>query len=260
VLGIVLTPHTVTADPLSFPFFTMGDIEAFAHVLGNERGWSRTRVQRRVRGVDPQTIVTALLQENGKAFTDRGAAEDADATSALLLEVPVSELPDPLPNAWTVVRRTAGHAAVMILAPSLLDWSRSSLCAGEGQDERCILADDVGAGSAQRLPDRGRLVLRLPVAPTSTPSSTSFFMPRLRDVCGGRIVGIPGAESTIAPDQRHAVLVTGANASRGDVVIEWDQGSRECPANFTRPMAPFFVEAPAPTAAALETIIRRRER
>ncbi len=260
-LGILTAPEK-RRDALGFPFFTMGDVEAFARDLGGRRGWSRARVQRRVQAVDQQTVLTALLEEEGASFREPGPNDDDDLTTALLLEVDAAELPDPLPAGWTVARRAQGHAAVLILARSRLDWRLFSLCAGEGDAQRCVRERDLGPDSAPPpLPDRGPMVLRVPLARGSDAPPGRLFMPRLREVCGGRIVSVPGPASRLAADGRHANLVADPTAADpGEVVLAWDVGSPACPANFARPRPPFFLEADAATAPALEAMMARRER
>jgi hypothetical protein len=255
---LVTTRHGIGRDPRRFVLFSMRDVDAFARVLRDERGWSRARVLRRVKAAEQSVVLLGLLDESAVAWRD-GRDDDDDFTEATLLHLDVAELPDPLPQNWTVARRSAARAAVIVFTRSWLDWQHFELCAEGAGERRCVHDADVQRGStAQSSPDGGQMVLRVPLRPASAsaPEAPSYlFMPRVLELCGGRVAALSGAGSRIEADGRHAVLTGGP----GELSLIWELKSPECPAYFAGLQTPFFVEADQATAAALEAVMRRRE-
>ena len=100
------------------PRITMRDVDAFARVLRDERGWSRAHVRRHVKAIEQSTVLTGLLDEARGGFCDPprppgGPSDEGadDGINALLLVLDIAELPNPVPPSWTVARRTASSAA-----------------------------------------------------------------------------------------------------------------------------------------------------
>ncbi len=180
-----------------------------------------------------------------------------DPTTAFLLALDV---------AATSPGSAAGGLGRWRAAPRVRNgwWSCSPARASTGNASRCA---PIRAGSAlawyesELVPEttgkaplfeRGRTTLRVPLVPGSP---GRLFMPRLPDLCGGRVVAVTGAGSRVDEDGRAAALSPGG----GEVELAWDLGSPECAHHFPRPRPPFFVEGDAEIVAGLEALLRRHE-
>ncbi len=258
---LVTTRSGLRRETGRLPLFTMRDMSAIAHVLRDERGWSRARLLHHLKAIGQSTVVMALLDEARGPWPDPSRPEppggkgDDDVTDAIALKLDVEELPVPLPPSWTVARRASSGVAVLVFTPSWIDWRRSELCGAMHGERRCFHdGEPTGPGV-----DPGRMVLRVPLrTPPAAPTAPShLFMPRVDELCGGLVVAVPGPASHLDPDGRHAVL-TGGDA--GSLEIAWDLFTPACPDYLSYLQPHFFVEAAAGDAAALEAVLRRRER
>jgi hypothetical protein len=261
--AIFMWSPALASPPVWNPsLFTMRDLEAIVSLLHRERSWSRTDVARRVVACEQSPIQLALLDEVGGGWQEERSPTQAvgpDDERVFLAMLDAAELPDPMPSNWHVARRTGTRAAVVIFTRSALDWSQARMC--ETEQGPCFSRDVVvDESSVPWTGTRGRVSVHVPVRSGAGAVSSEIFMPRLETMCGGNIRGVAGSGSRIFADGRRAVLAPlGAGDSAGDVVLEWEVPSADCPGYTEAPTLPFFVDGDAVTVSALEAILRRHE-
>ncbi|HYD50754.1 MAG TPA: hypothetical protein VEB21_20525, partial [Terriglobales bacterium] len=155
---------------------TIADLNALQTILMAERGWRLPDVLERLKSPDAMPILTGFLFRSAQAAPAEPALQsDLAATVALLAP---DELPQPLPADWQVVRRGTGAVTVLILGPSLIDWSRFEVCGADGacRQSDLRLAAQGESLQAPHLPlpwpkPTGRLRLKLPLRAASAGES-----------------------------------------------------------------------------------------
>jgi hypothetical protein len=249
---------------------TIADLEAVARILHEEHGWDATRMAENLKTPYGVALLTGLRQTTAAGDGASGVAANV-GSSALFMVLAADELPDPLPSNWTVVRRSARSAAVLVLLQSRIDWSEFEVCQREGDSPpQCgesgwrfdgaasIVVPNMPASDR---PWRGTLELSLPLRSAGAGGAGAVFMPRMRTVCAGRITSLPVAGAAVDSDGRHATIPASELAPAGPSVIklEWDIGAPECSGLAYDGGPPFFIEGDAATVRLVEAILRKRE-
>ncbi len=268
-LMVVLKPQAGTADEEGPP--TMADLTAVASTLRHERGWNLTTTFERLKAPHGMVVLTGLRYLGGATDADAASPVSEDSeTSALLISLRADELPQPLPSNWKIVRRSRRMAVVLVHTQSRIDWSAFTACVRPANDPARVCAETgfrfAGAESHFGLPgmptavmrSRDTLTLRLHVRPAGSNFTDEVFLPRLPDVCGGRIASDSEGALHVAADRRHATLSPG-QPSPSTIELEWDILSPECDGTAYDGLPPFFVEADTADAELLEAILRKRE-
>jgi hypothetical protein len=270
-LLIAVEPYTgrLDADARSPTF---GDLRVVFPILHDQREWDFAAMLRRVKAPYGISVQTGLQALSGAADPPGIAARD-DGTNALLLVLDTAEVPRTLPPSWTLVRQSARSTAVLITTRSRIDWShfemRMQSADGDPQpwSESSLRLDDPGGSIAiphfppAGFSSRGALVVRLPLRPADPGAREDIFMPRMFDVCGGRIASPSDAGLEVASDGRRASLIATAPDVAGPsaIEIEWQIGSPECGGWAYDGLPPFFVAGDPLDVQPLETILRSRE-
>jgi hypothetical protein len=255
-----------TADEEDVP--TMADVAAVTSSLHEHHGWNLIDMLERLKAPEGNVVLTALRHVSRGSDAARALADDSE-TSALLMILRADELPRPLPSNWDILRRSRRSAVVLIHMQSRIDWSTFAVCVRPGNDptQECTETGfRLAVGSSSALPgmprsdlrSRGTLTLRLHLRSAVSNFTDEIFLPRMRNLCGGRIASSSEGALHVAADRRHATLSQG-HPSPPTIDVEWDILSPECDGTAYDGLPPFFVEADAADARLLEEILRKRE-
>jgi len=268
-LMAVRLPVTAMTDPSLPP--TMSELEVVGRELRDRHGWS---AQQMIANVQSSfgVVVPMGLRHYALAAPEPDTTGADPTASAILLPLSRADLPHPLPPNWLVVR-ASDPAIVLIVTRSRLDWSRFDVCLrlSDGTAEPCkesglLFERDQAGPTARNMPWggphwSGTLTLRVPLRDPIPGVSEAIFMPRLWNVCGGRIGGTENGVLRIASDRRAASTPdTGAGADGAESVdLEWQLGSSECSGTFYDGWPPFVLTGDAETVRLVETILRKHE-
>jgi hypothetical protein len=259
-----LTP--TSADELT-P--SMADLASTVQFLRAKHGWDLPRIVRSLKAPEGMLALEAIHQL-GDASDPTGPAADDGAATAVLVRLEDPEIPQPLPSTWTVVRRNGRAAWMLIIVRSRIDWSAFEVCVrgDDGTEPSCEATGlrPVRAAhfSVANMPSaearsRGTLALRLRLRQTRPGAAEEIFLPRLQNLCGGRIAGV-SEESVRVDAERRSALLSGPDADRPAAIdLEWEILSPECDGTAYDGVPPFFLEGDAEDIRPLEAILRARE-
>lgn len=192
-----------------------------------------------------------------------------DHTNAYFLKVESRGIPSPLPSGWTSLRQRYTSTALLVLAPSALDWRSFEACDAEkgectpsglrlGESEKPSCPTCVKGMPSADEPGVHELELRIPLLPAPPGSRWSIAMPRGAHFCQGRVVSIEGRKAEVSPDGRIAAWTTPSDGpARGTVRILWELDSPMCPVFTYSGMPPFFLEGETDTVGLLDDLLVR---
>jgi hypothetical protein len=265
LLMLVPRAGTLTASDERTP--TVNDLAAVSGILGDQHGWGVLRMLQSLKTPSGVAVLGGLPLMPPASGT---APIAADTTStAVLLVLEADDVPDPLPSGWSVIRRTAQAATVLVVMRSRIEWGEFEVCvqATGDSNEHCAKSGWRREGARILVPGmpppgqawRGTVSMSLPFRGAAFADTT--FMPRMRFVCGGNIVSPSGGAVRVEPDQRHATIgaAEGGEATPTTIKLEWYVGSPECDVLTYDALVPFFVEGDAETVGLIEAILRKRE-
>jgi hypothetical protein len=190
--------------------------------------------------------------------------------SAILVPLTRADLPDPLPLDWVMIRDSHPIALVLIVTRSRIDWSRFDVCLrlDQGATHPCqesglLFEEDAPGLDPRHMPRggphwRGSLALRLPFRTSMSGRAEAIFMPRMINVCGGRI-GAAADGVSVTADRRHAVVPATALTEADRLELEWSLGTPECDGERYDGWPPFVVAGEAETVQLVESILRQHE-
>ncbi len=269
-LAVVLAiPTPLTSTAADSPVPTMADLASTLRILHTHHGWDLPQVVRGLKASEGMLVLEGIHQLHG-ALDDRDRGSDGGRSTAVLLRLDDAEIPHPLPPGWTVVRHAGRDAWMLIMVRSRIDWDAFEVCerGSEGAEPLCETTGlrpaqgahfTVAAMPRADVRSRGTLALRLRLHEGVPNSTEEIFMPRLPNVCGGRIAGLSTDQGRIDDDRRTATL-SGREADDGAVLdLEWDILSPECDGIAYDGVPPFFLEGEAEDIRPLEAILRARE-
>lgn len=247
------------------PLLTFPDVEPLPRELVS-RGWSYAHVYRSLRSPAAGDVLASFA-----ALASRYPVgpDGDDPTNAYFLKVDTAGLPERLPSGWSLLRRRRTSAALLILAPSALDWRSFEACdAAKGQctpsglrlgeNEKPACPTCVKGMPSADEPGVKQLELRVPLLPAPPGSRWSIAMPRAANFCEGKVLGVDGRKADVSPDGRIASWTTPADgAAPGTVHILWELDSMTCPGSTYSGMPPFFLEGEGDTVGLLDDLLLR---
>jgi hypothetical protein len=247
------------------PRVTLPDVEPVPRALVT-LGWPYAHVYRSLKSPVAGDVLASFAALAPKYPV---GPDGDDRTNAYFLKVDTSGLPAPLPSGWTLLRRHRTSAALLILAPSALDWRSFEACDADngqctpsglriGENDKPACTQCVRGMPGPDDPGVHKLELRVPLLPAAPGSRWSIAMPRAANFCEGKVVGVDGRKADVSPDGRVASWTTPADGTApGTVHILWELDSQTCPAFTYGGMPPFFLEGEADTVGQLDDMLVR---
>jgi hypothetical protein len=254
VVAIGLTASRDT----SLDALTVADARAVAGIL-RDRGWTQAKALRSLQTPDRSAL--RAIDEWLPAGSDLN-----DATDAILLNVPRSKLPSPLPASWMIANAIGRRVTVIALTTSWLDWRSVQMCVTKSPDggEQCASTSRIDwIGRAPiRIDPPASVRVRVPIVVPPGASSTQRVATHTLPLgCHGHILSVTqpeGGHSVVDEDGKSATLAAGDDLSPSEVIFEWEIGSEECrhPQSFAQ-FPPFVLEGDADTVTSIENMLGR---
>ncbi len=269
-LAVVLAvPTSLTPTAADERTPSMADLASTVRILHAEHGWDLPCIVRSLKAPEGMVALEGIHQLDD-ASDQTGTATDDGAATAVLVRLDGSEMPQPLPPNWTVVQRDERGTWMLIIVRSRIDWGAFEVCArgDDGAEPSCeatglrpVRAPHFSVENMPRADVRspGTLALRLRLRDGRPGAAEEIFMPRLQNLCAGRIAGVSAKSVRVDTEQRSALL-SGPNADRPAAIdLEWQILSPECDGTAYDGVQPFFLEGDAEDIRPLEAILRARE-
>lgn len=266
------------AEYAGFPLPTFREAGEVLALLRDDLGWDRSTAFRALKGPDDYLLLETMHVTRIAMASEGTVPPRHRHTRAYALKVRSEDVPASHPDV-EVIGTDGEFSTVVVTTRAWLDWSHFQACTrGAGADTCLATGLDLPDRSVmkpifavRRMPDAGRildqeLVLRVPLhPPQGGPGDGSqrqrIRMPRVLDVCAGRVVEVPGEASRILDGGRAAELVLDGSADPpGEVVLSFRLGSPDCPRHTYRGFPPFLVEADPATMRLLASMLAPFER
>ncbi len=252
--------------PGDLPGMTMKDARRVAEAA-RFHGWTLERTIPRLRSLLGHDLIQ-LMPVVAPRVEPEGAVS-GDLTALTVLRVRPAWLPPAMPPGWEVLDRGRESVLLAVWAQSWVDWDRFEVCrVRTGADPVCrtsgfLVSRRLKVEENQVLlpgwpwpnPEAEEVEVRLRVRFPPSGGEQWVFVPVLLRGCAGRVVAVPGAGSSIAPDGRSAVIRADGAEDGGTLALRWRVGDRDCSAYAWPYGIPFFVEAPPEDARLLEDLL-----
>lgn len=181
-----------------------------------------------------------------------------DRVIITVIKSPREYLPNPMPPNWVPIGQDRLGTLIAIWDHTWLDWSSVVSCTtGNPSPEfpdacRAVDMTPIPASTGQDIsrpkgmPEPGAvkpytLELRVDVDLPGGEGVRVLTMPRVIDVCAGRVVGVP--DGCMIQDNGARAVLTSHSASKGTVTFRFDIGSPGCNAWSFPGFPPFFIDA-----------------
>lgn len=224
----VATPPATVAVSSNERAPTIHDLSEIMGALMAAQHWTPADVLSGLRAAQPHATLAGVAYLS-KAGPWRALEPSERKDGATLLLLPKVEFPEPPPLNWYGAPRIGPLAAMAIVAPARLDWTRFE--ARVDPSDKFVAADWHPSVDQPILPPAnlasslagkdGVIEMRVPLRAGNSPHR--ILMPRGPDICGGTVTG--GAVSIESNGRLATVLL---DAESPFVQFRWDLGSPEC--------------------------------